>query len=217
MARHETTLTPERIAAMRAAGWWKDETLDTYLDRWATRRPDKLAVVDGAGRYTWSALARAVERVAYGLRAAGVEPGDIVSCQLPNWNEWVIVALATVRLGAVLNPIPPTYRGREVGFILSRLESRAFVIPARFRGFDYVAMVAGLRSETPALAEVFVCRGEPGEGMRPFAWLAETAWEARPGRRPLPGTDPNALTEVVFTSGTTGEPKGVMHTSNTTL
>jgi cyclohexanecarboxylate-CoA ligase len=217
MARHETTLTPERIAAMRAAGWWKDETLDAYLDRWATRRPDKLAVVDGAGRYTWSALARAVERVAYGLRAAGVEPGDIVSCQLPNWNEWVIVALATVRLGAVLNPIPPTYRGREVGFILSRLESRAFVIPARFRGFDYVAMVAGLRSETPALAEVFVCRGEPGEGMRPFAWLAETAWEARQGRRPLPGTDPNALTEVVFTSGTTGEPKGVMHTSNTTL
>ncbi|HXG03505.1 MAG TPA: AMP-binding protein [Candidatus Binatia bacterium] len=217
MVRPETTLTPERIAAMRAAGWWKDETLDAYLDRWATRRPDKVAIVDGAGRYTWSALARLVERVAHGLRAAGLEPGDVVSCQLPNWNEWIVVALAAVRLGAVLNPIPPTYRASEVRFILSRLGSRALVIPARFRGFDHAAMVAGLRAETPALAEVFVCRGEPGEGMRPFAWLTDTAWEAREGRRPLPGTDPNEVTEVVFTSGTTGEPKGVMHTSNTTL
>ncbi len=213
----ETILTADRIAAMRAAGWWRDETLDVYLDRWARTRPDRTAIADAGGRLNWATLARAVERVAHGLQAAGVEPGTVVSVQLPNWNEWVLVALATVRLGAILNPIPPTYRASELRFILGTLESPVFVVPARFRNFDYVAMVEALRADTPALREVFVCRGQPGAGMRPFAWLTETAWEQREGRRPLGGTDPNAVSEVIFTSGTTGEPKGVMHTANTVL
>jgi cyclohexanecarboxylate-CoA ligase len=202
---------------MLAAGYWRNETLDQYLDRWATARPDKPAIVDAEGRYTWSALARAVERAAHGLQAAGLGPGAIVACQLPNWNEFIVLALATIRLGAVLTPIPPTYRANELRFILRTLEAPAFVIPARFRGFDYVAMAEGLRAEVPSLAHVFVARGAPGAGMRPFTVLTDTAWEAREGRRPLTGTDPNAVSEVIFTSGTTGEPKGVMHTSNTAL
>src|SRR5262249_23766930 len=143
--------------------------------------------------------------------------GDVVSCQLPNWNEWIVLALAAIRLGAVLNPIPPTYRANELRFILNAVESRAFVVPERFRNHDYVAMVAQLRGELPSRREVLVCGGTPAAGMRPFAWLTDTSWEQRAGRRPLPGTDPDVVNEVVFTSGTTGEPKGVMHTSNTTL
>jgi cyclohexanecarboxylate-CoA ligase len=217
MSLVDTPGTSARTAATTAAGSWRNETLDGYLDRWATTRPAKTAIVDAHGRYTWGELARTVERVAHGLRAAGVEPGSIVSVQLPNWNEWILVALAAVRLGAVLNPIPPTYRANELRFILATLQSRALVVPERFRGFDHVAMVEGLRGEAPRLAQVFVARGRPGAGMRPFEALTETAWEARSGRQALPGTRPNALTEIVFTSGTTGEPKGVMHTSNTTL
>ncbi len=213
----ETMLTPERTRAMTAAGWWRNETLDAYLDRWARQRPDKAAIVDARGRYTWSELAREVERVAHGLQAAGLGPGSVISVQLPNWNEFIIVALAALRVGAIINPIPPTYRANELRFILNVLEAEALVVPARFRNFDYVDMVARLRPETPRLAHVFVARGEAGPEMRPFAWLDETAWEARQGRRPLQGTDPNAVDEVIFTSGTTGEPKGVMHTSNTVL
>jgi cyclohexanecarboxylate-CoA ligase len=217
MPSFETTLTAERITALTTAGYWKNETLDRYLDRWATSRPDKTAVVDGAGRLTWAGLARRVERVAYGLRAAGIERGAVISCQLPNWNEWVLLALAALRLGVILNPIPPTYRANELRFILRTLGSEAFVIPARFRKFDYVEMVAGLRAEAPALREVFVCRGAPGPNTRSFAALTDTAWESRADRGTLPGTDPNDVAEVIFTSGTTGEPKGVMHTSNTAL
>jgi cyclohexanecarboxylate-CoA ligase len=202
---------------MVAAGYWKNETLDRYLDRWATRRPDKAAIVDAGGRYSWAELARGVERVAHGLQAAGLGPGAVVSCQLPNWNEFILLALAVVRLGAVLNPIPPTYRANELRFILSTLETQAFVVPARFRGFDYVAMTEALRPAVPTLAQVFVARGAPGPGMRPFAALTDTAWETRDGRPGLPGTDPDAVSEVIFTSGTTGEPKGVMHTANTAL
>ena len=213
----ETNLTDARIRASRASRAWRDESLETYLDRWASTRPDKTAVVDRVRRLTYQDLARAVDRVAHGLRAHGVEAGSVISLQLPNWHEVGLLFLAASRLGAVVNPIPPTYRASELRFMLGLLESQVMIVPATFRGFDYRDMLAALRPQTPRLEHVFVVRGDPGPGMQPFTALTDTAWEARAGRRPLPGTDPNAVHEIVFTSGTTGEPKGVMHTPNTTL
>ncbi len=213
----ETNLTETRIRAMTGAGFWRDESLELYLDRWARERPTKTALVDGESRYTWAALARAVDRVAHGLRAHGVERGSVISCQLPNWNETVLIFLAALRLGAVVNPIPPTYRAREIRFMLGLLESQVAVVPAAFRGFSHAGMLASLRPALPRLAHVFVARGQGPEGTVPLATLTDQAWEARAGRAGLPGTDANAVHEVVFTSGTTGEPKGVMHTQNTTL
>ncbi len=212
-----TRVTEARVRQCREAGLWRNESLETYLDRWATARPDKAAVVDGHGRYSWAALARAVERVAHGLRAHGLEAGGVVSCQLPNWNEFVLVFLAASRLGAVVNPIPPTYRASELRFMLGLLESQTLIVPSTFRGFDYLPMTAQIRKELPRLERVFVARGEAPAGTEPFSALTDTAWEAKAGRGSLPGSDPDTVHEVVFTSGTTGEPKGVMHTPNTTL
>ncbi len=130
----ETRLTPELIAANTAAGYWRNETLDVYLDRWARARADKTAAVDASGRFTWSQLARMVERVAYGLAEHGIGAGSVISCQLPNWTEFVVLALAATRLGAILNPIPPTYRANELRFMLEVLEAQALVVPQRFRG-----------------------------------------------------------------------------------
>ena len=194
-----------------------DATIDVYLDHWARTRPDKTAMVDGVGRYTYAQLARVVERVAHGLAAHGVGRGDVVSCQLPNWNEFIVVLLAAARLGAVVHPIPPIYRASELRFMINRLESTAVVVPGMFRGFDHAAMLAALRPELPSVEHVFVARGAPGPGMASFAALTDTAWEARDGSTPLAGTDPDQLCEVIFTSGTTGEPKGVMHTPRTVL
>lgn len=217
MTAFDTDLTAERMRDCVQRGWWRNESVEVYLDRWATLRPDKTAMVDGAGRVTYAELARTVERVAHGLAAHGVERGSVVSCQLPNWNEFIVVLLAAARLGAVVNPIPPIYRASELRFMLNRLESSVAVLPGTFRGFDHAAMLAALRPELPRLEHVFIVRGQPAPGMQPFAALTETAWEAREGRRGLPGSDPNAVNEVIFTSGTTGEPKGVMHTPNTVL
>jgi cyclohexanecarboxylate-CoA ligase len=210
----ETSLTDERIRAMTGSGFWRNESLTDYLDRWARERPAKIALVDRGGRTTWEALARAVDRVAHGLSVRGVESGTVIACQLPNWSEAIVVFLAALRLGAVVNPIPPTYRASELRFMLGLLETRVAVVPAAFRGFGHAALLAALRPELPRLEHVFVVGGEAPEGTRPFDALS-----AHPpaGRTALAGTPPNTVHEVVFTSGTTGEPKGVMHTENTTL
>jgi cyclohexanecarboxylate-CoA ligase len=210
----ETTLTDARIRAMTGPGLWRDESLADYLDRWARERPGKIALVDRWGRTTWEELARAVDRVATGLAGRGVERGSVVAVQLPNWSEAVVVFLAALRLGAVINPIPPTYRASELRFMLGLLETRVVVVPAAFRGFEHAGMLAALRPELPRLEHVFVVRGAGPAGTTPFAALADAVPAS--GRAPA-GTPVNAVHEVVFTSGTTGEPKGVMHTENTTL
>jgi len=193
----------------------------------ADRQPDKVAIVshrvaDGAAdTVTYGELARLAGRFAAGLVELGVAPGEVVSFQLPNWWEVAALHLACVRIGAVANPIITILRRREVGFILDRVASRVCIVPGTFRGFDHGAMVAGLRAELPRLEHVFVCRAggdEPTPGLNAFeAFFVDTPWEDKhpaaelDARRPAAG-DP---AQLMFTSGTTGEPKGVLHSHET--
>ena len=126
-----------------------------------------------------------MDRVAHGLRAHGLEAGGVLSCQLPNWSEAVVLFLAALRVGAVVNPIPPTYRASELRFMLGLLESQVAVVPAGFRGFDHAGMLAALRPALPHLRHVFVARGEGPDGTTPLATLTEGSWEARSDRGAL--------------------------------
>src|SRR6185369_14708651 len=217
-------LTEARRAAMHAAGLWPDRLLIDYLDEAVAEAPDRVAIVgsqageDASTRLTYAQLARHVERIAVGLARLGIEPGEVVSFQLPNWWQFVAVYLACARIGAVANPLVPIFRQRELRFMLGFAETRVVIGPRVFRGFDHGAMLLELKRDLPLVQQVLLVGGDGEHSFEKV--LLESDPMAPADVRALfqarrPGADD--LTELMFTSGTTGEPKGVMHTSNTLL
>ncbi|HVZ09739.1 cyclohexanecarboxylate-CoA ligase [Rhodopila sp.] len=211
----DRTLLLQRRPAMRAAGYWFDETLRDHLARAVVATPDKPAVIAfraedmTEARLSYRDLDDRARRVAGSLRALGVGHGDVVSFQLPNWWEFTVLHLACLKLGAVSNPLMVIFRERELRFMLGLAETKVLVVPDRFRGFDYPAMTAGIRPDLPALTHVFVAGGA---GPNAFDALLQ----GKPVERDA-ALSPDDVIQLLYTSGTTGEPKGVIHTSNTML
>jgi len=183
---------PDVQERWRARGSWTDETL---LDRLASADGSRLAIVDGEVRITIEELRERSARVAAALRERGVRPGDIVCWQLPNWWEAVVVCWAIWRCGAIASPITPTLRARELGFILGATGARLVVVPSAFRGTDHVALV----DEACFAGDVLVVRGDQP--------LPES-----PAGAPRVDAHVDDAAVILWTSGTTSDPKGVVHT-----
>src|SRR5437870_5244956 len=214
--KFETRLTDELIARHEKLGHWGSETFYSVLAARAASHPDRVAIVDRGRRITYGELKTRVDRVAAGFKALGIGSGDVVTIQLPNWVEFAYVFFALERLGAVANQIGPDFRSREVDYILRFSESRAFVCPSSFKSFDYVKMISALRPGLPDLEAVCVL-GRPassGAGLVSLDALVEDASAAPPSGA---GQRANDVQRMAFTSGTTGNPKGVIHSHNTTL
>ena len=212
--KFETRLTDDLIARYQKSGHWGAETFYSILTARAAAHPDRVAIVDRGRRVTYAELKTRVDRVAAGFAALGIGAKDVVTIQLPNWAEFAYVFFALERLGAIANQIGPDFRSREVDYILRFSESRAFVCPASFKSFDYVKMVGELRPGLPDLQAVCVLGGAAGPGRVSLDALVENASAvAPPGAR----QGANDVMRMAFTSGTTGNPKGVIHSHNTTL
>jgi cyclohexanecarboxylate-CoA ligase len=220
----DAVLLPKRRAAMIAQGFWHDRTINDYLDACLANCPDKVALtacrleVGDTRRFTYRELARMADRIAVGLTRLGIGRNDIVGCQLPNWWQFTLVYLACSRIGAVMNPMMHIFRERELGFMLAHGEVKLLIVPKSFRGFDYEKMALGLKPDLPRLEHLVVV---DGDGENSFeALLSGPKWEDAPDAQAIltasrPG--PDDITQLLYTSGTTGQPKAVMHTANTTM
>lgn len=211
----DTRLTPEMAARYRASGDWGDETFYDLLAAQVARAPDREAIVDVHRRITYGALKEGIDRTASVLKGAGVRPGDVVTIQLPNWIEFAFVFFALELIGAVANKISPDFRSREVEYILRFSKSRAYVCSRGFKGFDYPGMVEALKPSLPDLRFICVVDGTGGAGDLALAPSLEEAVPLAPEERTRMGAD--EVFRMAFTSGTTGNPKCVLHSPNTTL
>jgi acyl-CoA synthetase (AMP-forming)/AMP-acid ligase II len=211
-------LPPERMAEFVKAGYWRDTTSNDELERHARATPDKLAVVDSRVRLTYGEYYRRAQRLAAHYIGLGLGADDVVAIQLPNWTEFAVAMNAAVLAGVPFCQYHSDFRSREVEFILRFTDASALIIPREFRRFDYLAMLADLRPKLPRLKHVLVV----GDNV-PAEYFDLRAFLDAPGK-PAPDDaslrrrrpHPNALMRTAFTSGTTGDPKAVLHLHNTT-
>ena len=206
---------------MRSEGFWQDLVVDRFLLDAIARTPAKTALVayrtdrPDPVRFTYAELGDLVSRAAGGLRRLGVGPGDVVSLQVPNWWEFAVVTLACGRLGAIVNPLMPIFRERELSFMLAFAASKVIVVPKAFRGFDHERMAIALQREIASLQHIVVVDG--GENSFDALLLHDADKVEAAGKHSPVVLEPDDTSVLMFTSGTTGSPKGVMHTSNTLL
>jgi cyclohexanecarboxylate-CoA ligase len=171
----------------------------------ARRRADASACIeftaDGQRRLSWSELSRQADEYGSLLLTLGVRPGDNVAYQLPNQLEFIVITLAILKLGAVCAPLMPIFRERELEFMLARAHAHVLIVPETFKNTNHHQMALRVQAQCPELEHVVVL-GSEQQAAPPHDLTPHT-----------PGLDDNA--QLLFTSGTSGEPKGVLNTHRT--
>jgi cyclohexanecarboxylate-CoA ligase len=214
---YETRLTLELADQYRAAGCWPETLLNDALAESVARQPRHTAVIDARCRVTYAELQQYADQCALGLVDLGVRRGDAVLVQLPNWSEFVVATLALERIGAVINPVAPIFRQHELRSMLRLANPVAAIFASEFRGWDHAAMFVELQAETPSLRSLIGVDDQAEARVTPWRQLLARGAELAKYQPALAWLrpSPDDVTELMFTSGTTGEPKGVLHTANT--
>jgi acyl-CoA synthetase len=204
-----------------AEGAWTDDTLGERVDRSLRAAPHVTVNVWSESRPwhgTYADVRTEALRMVTVLAEAGIEPGDIVAFQLPNWREAVVAFYGLAMGGYVLVPIVHIYGHKEVRFILQQSGTRAYVSSDRFGHVDYLDIVDGAEPTELGALELHLVVGSP-EG-RPPPRIQRIGWDAVDAASPagtLPAADPDDVCVLAYTSGTTSDPKGVMHSHRTLL
>jgi non-ribosomal peptide synthetase component E (peptide arylation enzyme) len=210
----QTVVKPELAQRWRAAREWRNEAPFDILAMQAARHPDRIVFVDGQGHISYGELKDRVERCAAYLSQIGIARGDVVTIQLPNRIAFPIAFFALELIGAVANKVNPDFRIRELDYILRFSRSKGFICPQSFKGFDYLGMARQLRADIQALTHVVVSGEAVADEFNLERGIAES--------KPLPPSQrvrmsADEIYRIAFTSGTTGNPKCVLHSFNTTL
>ncbi|MFD5327147.1 class I adenylate-forming enzyme family protein [Streptomyces sp. NPDC127092] len=190
----ETPVTATETAQALGAS----RTLWELVERRAALTPDRPVLLQGDRTLTFGELRDRAERCAAGLYGRGVRPGSVVAWQLPTRIETAVLSFALARLGAVQSPVIPFYRDKEVGFALRESGAEFFAVPGVWRGFDHTEMARRLGARGVFEAYEDLPDGDPGVLPAPPASGTDVRW-------------------IYWTSGTTSDPKGVLHTDRSLL
>ena len=201
---------PTHLGRYRAAGVWRDVTIAERARSLAGSHPDTVVFPNDPRRPTYASLFADAEALAVALADLGLVAGDVVSFQTPNWIEAAVINLAAALGGLIVNPIVTIYRDAEVRQMLADSGAKLLFVCASYRNYDYLAMTVRIRADLPALREIVTVRGEGG-GLDYAALVAAGRGRTFGGGR----IDPDAVKLLLYTSGTTGRPKGVLHSHNT--
>lgn len=201
-----------RAAQWVAGGEWLNRTLADAVREAAEAEPGRVTQLCGGREVTAGEVWDKAQRLASALWARGFRAGDVIAFQTPNWHEGAFIDVAACLLGLVVCPIVTIYRDREVELILSDSRAKGIFIAESFRGYDFAAMLARLQPALPTLAHVWTVRGSTGGGRDLQDLMADA-----PPLPALPPVSPDAVKLVLYTSGTTGRPKAVLHSHNSLI
>ncbi|MCX5586204.1 FadD3 family acyl-CoA ligase [Streptomyces erythrochromogenes] len=218
-------VTEDALAGVRedARGDLRWRTIAGLVRSASARYGDLEAVVDGRVRISYAQLGERVERAAAACVAAGVEPGDRVAVWAPNTLDWIVSALGAVSAGAVLVPLNTRFKGAEAAYVLQRSRARLLFVTGTFLGTSYVASLRRAAAEGPGrgplpglphLEQVVVLAEDAPDTFR--TWKDFLAGgdrvTAEAVRERAEAISPDAPSDIIFTSGTTGSPKGAVIT-----
>lgn len=206
-----TAWAPQDMARASEAyrrGLWVHTTLADALRAAAQASPGRIALVDGDTRMDCATLYAQANTLAAAL-SARMPTGSVVSFMLPNWHEAAVIYLGATLARMVVNPILPSLREADVRFILDDARTAMLFVPQSYGGHDYATMIERVTAALRRAPEVVVLRGDAGPHT-PYGSLLEPA----PDAAALPALDPDSVRMILYTSGTTSRPKGVLHTHN---
>ncbi|QAT48954.1 cyclohexanecarboxylate-CoA ligase [Caproiciproducens sp. NJN-50] len=198
-------------------GYW---TARTLLDCWndaVVRFGDREYIADDRGfRYTYRALDEKSGRLAAYLLSAGICPGDAVSFQIPVWSEFVIITVACLKIGAIANPLSPSFQAEELSEIFDRVGTRAYFCPTAYKGVDYTVLARQMYSRHPGIRAVIQVEETQGTAAAGYPTLRKIV-DVPQNMDTLRGAGPvgsESVAAVICTSGTAGAKKCAMLTHN---